>query len=54
MCIRDSPHNGSMYKQVKKNIEDIANAKVQWIRLAGTQKITMFRWLSRDVYKRQP
>ena len=40
------PHNGSMYKQVKKNIEDIANAKVQWIRLAGTQKITMFRWLS--------
>ena len=36
----------SMYKQVKKNIEDIANAKVQWIRLAGTQKITMFRWLS--------
>ena len=32
------PHNGSMYKQVKKNIEDIANAKVQWIRLAGTQK----------------
>lgn len=35
-----------MYKQVKKNIEDIANAKVQWIRLAGTQKITMFRWLS--------
>ena len=28
------PHNGSMYKQVKKNIEDIANAKVQWIRLA--------------------
>ena len=30
------PHNGSMYKQVKKNIEDIANAKVQWIRLAGT------------------
>ena len=40
------PHNGSMYKQVKKNIEDIANAKVRWIRLAGTQKITMFRWLS--------
>lgn len=40
------PHNGSMYKQVKKNIEDIANAKVQWIRLAGTKKITMFRWLS--------
>ena len=40
------PHHGSMYKQVKKNIEDIANAKVQWIRLAGTQKITMFRWLS--------
>ena len=40
------PHNGSMYKQVKKTIEDIANAKVQWIRLAGTQKITMFRWLS--------
>ena len=40
------PHNGSMYKQVKKNIEDIANAKVQWIRLAGTQKITIFRWLS--------
>ena len=40
------PHNGSMYKQVKKNIEDIANTKVQWIRLAGTQKITMFRWLS--------
>lgn len=40
------PHNGSMYKQVKKNIEDIANAKVQWIRLAGTQKITMFRLLS--------
>ena len=40
------PHNGSMYKQVKKNIEDIANAKMQWIRLAGTQKITMFRWLS--------
>ena len=40
------PHNGSMYKQVKTNIEDIANAKVQWIRLAGTQKITMFRWLS--------
>ena len=40
------PHNGSMYKQVKKNIEDIANAKVQWIRLAGTQKITLFRWLS--------
>ena len=40
------PHNGSMYTQVKKNIEDIANAKVQWIRLAGTQKITMFRWLS--------
>ena len=40
------PHNGSMYKQVKKNIEDIANAKVQWIRLAGTQQITMFRWLS--------
>ena len=40
------PHNGSMYKQVKKNIEDIANAKVQWIRLTGTQKITMFRWLS--------
>ena len=40
------PHNGSMYKQVKKNIEDIANAKVQWIRLAGTQKITMVRWLS--------
>ena len=40
------PHNGSMYKQVKKNIEDIANAKVQWNRLAGTQKITMFRWLS--------
>ena len=40
------PHNGSMYKQGKKNIEDIANAKVQWIRLAGTQKITMFRWLS--------
>ena len=35
-----------MYKQVKKNIEDIANAKVQWIRLAGTRKITMFRWLS--------
>ena len=31
MCIRD---------------RDIANAKVQWIRLAGTQKITMFRWLS--------
>ena len=24
------PHNGSMYKQVKKNIEDIANAKAQW------------------------
>ena len=40
------PHNGSMYKQVKKNIEDIANAKVQWIRLAGTQKITMLRCLS--------
>ena len=40
------PHNGSMYRQVKQNIEDIANAKVQWIRLAGTQKITMFRWLS--------
>ena len=40
------PHNGSMYKQVKTTIEDIANAKVQWIRLAGTQKITMFRWLS--------
>ena len=40
------PHNGSMYAQVRNNIDSIANAKVQWIRLAGTQKITMFRWLS--------
>ena len=40
------PHNGSMYAQVRNNIDAIANAKVQWIRLAGTQKITMFRWLS--------
>lgn len=40
------PHNGSMYAQVRNNIDAIANAKVQWIRLAGTQKITMFRWLA--------
>ena len=40
------PHNGSMYALVRNNIDAIANAKVQWIRLAGTQKITMFRWLS--------
>ncbi len=40
------PHNGSMYAQVRNNIDAIANAKVQWLRLAGTQKITMFRWLS--------
>ena len=40
------PHNGSMYAQVRNNIDAIANAKVQWIRLAGTHKITMFRWLS--------
>lgn len=39
------PHNGSMYNQVKKNIEDIANAKVQWIRIEGTQKYTILRWL---------
>lgn len=39
------PHNGSMYNQVKKNIEDIANTPVQWIRIQGTQKITMFRWI---------
>ena len=41
-----APHNGSMYALVRNNIDAIANAKVQWIRLAGTQKITMFRWLS--------
>lgn len=39
------PHNGSMYNQVKKNISDIANTPVQWIRIEGTQKITMFRWI---------
>ena len=41
------PHNGSMYANrcKQKHRRDIANAKVQWIRLAGTQKITMFRWL---------
>ena len=27
-----------LFMKTKKNIEDIANAKVQWIRLAGTQK----------------
>ncbi|UWP68542.1 replication initiation protein [Subdoligranulum variabile] len=39
------PHNGSMYNQVKKNISDIASTPVQWIRIEGTQKITMFRWI---------
>ena len=29
------PHNGSMYKQVKKNIEDIANAKAKVWTLEG-------------------
>ena len=33
------PHNGSMYAQVRNNIDAIANAKVQWIRLAGTQRL---------------
>lgn len=40
------PHNGSMYNQVKKNISEIANTPVQWIRIEGTQKITMFRWIN--------
>lgn len=39
------PHNGSMYNQVKKNISDIASTPVQWIRIEGTQKLTMFRWI---------
>ena len=29
------PHSGALYKQVRKNIEELANAPIQWIKNNG-------------------
>lgn len=41
------PHSGNLYRQVRKNIEDLANAPIQWIKNNGTETIETFRWLQK-------
>lgn len=42
-----NPHSGALYKQVRQNIEDLANAPVQWIRNNGTTTVETFRWIDK-------
>lgn len=39
--------SGAMYRLVKKNIEELANAPVQWINQPGTENMETFRWIDK-------
>lgn len=41
------PHSGALYKQVRKNIEELANAPIQWIKNNGTSTVETFRWIDK-------
>lgn len=42
-----NPHSGALYKQVRRNIEELANAPVQWIKNSGTTTVETFRWINK-------
>lgn len=47
------PHSGRIYKYVANAIEEIANMKVRWVSVPGTQATRTFRWIDRAEINRE-